>query len=104
MRRTAGPLSLVITTSCPAAASSINSPRWPSASFRLTLIMGTRIPLLSRRRQGDVSKEDAGASRDLELNVFQKILMVDQLRGSWNSLLTWLRDVQAWSLAADVIE
>ena len=33
-----------------------------------------------------------------------KCLMVDQLRGSWNSLLTWLRDVQAWSLAAEVGE
>jgi len=30
--------------------------------------------------------------------------MVDQLRGSWNSLLAWLRDVQAWSLAAEVGE
>jgi len=30
--------------------------------------------------------------------------LVDQLRGSWNSLLAWLRDVQAWSLAAEVGE
>jgi hypothetical protein len=25
--------------------------------------------------------------------------MVDQLRASWNSLLSWLREVQAWGLA-----
>ena len=28
--------------------------------------------------------------------------MVDQVRMSWNSLLAWLREVQAWSLAAEV--
>ncbi len=30
--------------------------------------------------------------------------MVEQLHGSWNLLLSWLRDVQAWSLAAEVGE
>jgi hypothetical protein len=30
--------------------------------------------------------------------------LVDQLRGSWNLLLSWLREVQAWSLAAEVGE
>jgi hypothetical protein len=30
--------------------------------------------------------------------------MVDQVRRSWNSLLAWLREVQAWSLAAEVGE
>jgi hypothetical protein len=29
---------------------------------------------------------------------------MEQLRGSWNSLLVWLRDVQAWSLGAEVGE
>jgi hypothetical protein len=28
--------------------------------------------------------------------------MVDQLRTSWNPLVSWLRDVQAWSLGAEV--
>ena len=29
---------------------------------------------------------------------------MDQLRGSWNLLLSWLREVQAWSLATEVGE
>jgi hypothetical protein len=33
------------------------------------------------------------------LSILKK-LMVEQLRASWNPLLSWLRDVQAWSLAA----
>ena len=28
--------------------------------------------------------------------------MVDQLRASWNSLLSWLREVQAWGQAGAV--
>jgi hypothetical protein len=28
-------------------------------------------------------------------------MKVDQLRASGNSLLSWLREVQAWGLAAD---
>ena len=28
--------------------------------------------------------------------------MVDQLRSSWNPLLSWLREVQAWGQAAEV--
>jgi hypothetical protein len=31
----------------------------------------------------------------------KKKVMVDQLRASWNSLLRWLREAQAWSLAAE---
>jgi len=27
--------------------------------------------------------------------------MVDQLRASWNSLLSWLREVQAWGQGAE---
>jgi hypothetical protein len=27
---------------------------------------------------------------------------VNKLRASWNLLVAWLRDVQAWSLAAEV--
>jgi len=30
--------------------------------------------------------------------------LVDQLRAGWNPLVEWLRDVQAWSLAAEVAE
>jgi hypothetical protein len=30
--------------------------------------------------------------------------MVEQVRTSWNSLLAWLREIQSWSLAADVGE
>jgi len=30
--------------------------------------------------------------------------MVDQLRASWNSLLSWLREVQGWGQAADAGE
>jgi len=30
-----------------------------------------------------------------------RVKLVDQLRGSWNLLLSWLREVQAWGLAAD---
>ena len=33
-------------------------------------------------------------------NIFQGILMVDQLRASWNPLLAWLREVQVWGQAA----
>jgi len=28
--------------------------------------------------------------------------LVEQLRGSWNPLLSWLREVQAWGQAAEV--
>jgi hypothetical protein len=28
-------------------------------------------------------------------------LLVDQLRASWNSLLSWLREVQAWGQGAE---
>jgi hypothetical protein len=28
--------------------------------------------------------------------------MVDQLRGSWNSLLVWLREAEAWGKAEAV--
>lgn len=45
-----------------------------------------------------VSRGRADASQDAEINVFKRIRMVEQLRGSWNPLLSWLRDVQAWSL------
>jgi hypothetical protein len=27
--------------------------------------------------------------------------MVEQLRAGWNSLLAWLREVQAWGLATE---
>jgi hypothetical protein len=30
--------------------------------------------------------------------------MVDQLRTSWNSLLVWLRAVEAWGRSADMVE
>jgi hypothetical protein len=58
--------------------------------------MGKRIPLLRERGTDDF--------RDTAENIFQEILRVDQLRESWNLLLSWLRDVQAWSLAAEVGE
>ena len=29
-------------------------------------------------------------------------MMVEQLRASWNSLLAWLHDVQAWVQAEEV--
>lgn len=29
---------------------------------------------------------------------------MDQLRGSWNPLLSWLRDVQAWSASAEALD
>jgi hypothetical protein len=28
--------------------------------------------------------------------------MVEQLRASWNPILSWLREVQAWGQAAEV--
>jgi len=59
--------------------------------------MWMRIPRL-------VSQGNAEASRDAVANILKRILRVDQLRASWNSLLVWLRDVQAWSLAADMSE
>jgi len=60
--------------------------------------MGMRIPRL------EVPQGNAEALRDTVENIFQGILRVDQLRGSWNLLLSWLRDVQAWSLAVEVGE
>lgn len=42
--------------------------------------------------------------RLLSPNRTGKAELVDQLRGSWNSLVLWLREVQAWSLAEEVGE
>jgi hypothetical protein len=59
--------------------------------------MEMRIPRL------EVSQGNAEAfpdSRDAMVNVFQGILMVDQLRANWNPLLAWLREVQVWGQAA----
>ena len=87
-----------MTTSCPATASSISSLRCPSALLEAHLFMGMRIPRL------EVPQGNAESFRDAVTNIFEKILRMDQLRGSWNLLLSWLRDVQAWSLAAEVGE
>ena len=31
-------------------------------------------------------------------------VMVEQMRRSWNSLLSWLREVQAWGQTAGTVE
>jgi hypothetical protein len=40
--------------------------------------------------------ENAETSSDAVPNISKWILMVEHLRAGWNSLLSWLREVQAW--------
>jgi len=64
----------------------LSSDRPLPTSLRLVLNHGMRIPLVVMVRG----------------NVFQRELMEEQIRASWNPLLAWLRDVQAWGQAAEV--
>lgn len=48
-------------------------------------------------------RQDLGAGGLVlaDASLIQRVSRVDQLRGSWNLLLSWLREVQAWGQGAE---
>lgn len=63
----------------------------------LPLIMGRRIPLLLK-----TGCESRSCREEVPLSP-GKMTMVNQMRVSWNFLLCWLREAEAWGQAAGAV-